>query len=65
MGSLHMTTETAVLIETFKALGAESALIARATFTPPEIQQQKWWSAAGVPVFAWKGETLESTGECT
>jgi len=73
MGSLHMTIQTAVLIETLKALGADvrwvscnifstqdhaaAAVVAGPNGTPDDPQ--------GVPVFAWKGETLEEYWWCT
>lgn len=73
MGSLHMTTQTAVLIETLTALGADvrwcscnifstqdtaaAAVVVGPTGTIDNPQ--------GVPVFAWKGETLEEYWECT
>jgi len=72
-GSLHMTTQTAVLIETLVALGAQvrwascnifstqddsaAAVAVGPTGTPA--------APAGVPVFAWKGETLEEYWWCT
>jgi adenosylhomocysteinase len=72
-GSLHMTIQTAVLIETLTELGAEvrwascnifstqdhaaSAVVVGPDGTPEE--------PAGVPVFAWKGETLEEYWWCT
>ncbi|MBD9698954.1 adenosylhomocysteinase [Flavimobilis sp. GY10621] len=71
-GSLHMTVQTAVLIETLTALGAEvrwascnifstqdeaAAAIAVGNGTPE--------APAGVPVFAWKGESLEEYWDCT
>src|SRR4051794_37920390 len=72
-GSLHMTVQTAVLIETLVALGAEvrwascnifstqdpaaAAVVLGPEGTPEEPQ--------GVPVFAWKGETLEEYWWCT
>ena len=71
-GSLHMTVQTAVLIETLTALGAEvrwascniystqdeaAAAVVVGKGTPEDPQ--------GVPVFAWKGETLEEYWECT
>jgi adenosylhomocysteinase len=72
-GSLHMTIQTAVLIETLVALGAEvrwascnifstqdhaaAAVVVGPTGTPEE--------PAGVPVYAWKGETLEEYWWCT
>src|ERR1700710_1590180 len=73
IGSLHMTIQTAVLIETLTALGAEvrwcscnifstqdhaAAAIAVGKHGTPEDPQ-------GVPVFAWKGETLEEYWWCT
>jgi adenosylhomocysteinase len=73
IGSLHMTIQTAVLIETLTALGAEvrwcscnifstqdhaAAAIAVGKHGTPENPQ-------GVPVFAWKGETLEEYWWCT
>ena len=73
MGSLHMTIQTAVLIETLVALGAEvrwascnifstqdhaaAAVVVGPDGTPDEPR--------GVPVFAWKGETLEEYWWCT
>src|SRR5947208_9703547 len=72
-GSLHMTIQTAVLIETLVALGAEvrwascnifstqdhaAAAVAVGPNGTPEDPQ-------GVPVFAWKGETLEEYWSCT
>ena len=72
-GSLHMTVQTAVLIETLAALGAEvrwascnifstqdhaAAAIAVGPNGTPESPQ-------GIPVFAWKGETLEEYWWCT
>ena len=72
-GSLHMTVQTAVLIETLVALGAEvrwascnifstqdeaAAAVAVGPSGTPEDPQ-------GVPVFAWKGETLEEYWDCT
>jgi adenosylhomocysteinase len=72
-GSLHMTIQTAVLIETLVALGAEvrwascnifstqdhaaAAVVVGPDGTPDDPK--------GVPVFAWKGETLEEYWECT
>ena len=72
-GSLHMTVQTAVLIETLVALGAEvrwascnifstqdhaAAAVAIGPDGTPE-------APAGVPVFAWKGESLEEYWDCT
>src|ERR1700759_1964024 len=73
VGSLHMTIQTAVLIETLSALGAEvrwcSCNIfstqdhaAAAIVVGPNGTVEK---PAGVPVFAWKGETLEEYWGCT
>ena len=72
-GSLHMTVQTAVLIETLVALGAQvrwascniystqdeaaAAVVVGPNGTPQDPQ--------GVPVFAWKGETLEEYWDCT
>src|ERR671931_2551105 len=72
-GSLHMTIQTAVLIETLAALGAEvrwascnifstqdhaaAAVVVGPDGTPEEPK--------GIPVFAWKGETLEEYWWCT
>src|ERR1700754_1000989 len=73
MGSLHMTIPTAVLIETLTALGAEvrwvscnifstqdhaAAAVAVGPNGTPEDPQ-------GIPVFAWKGETLDEYWWCT
>ncbi|MDE3721026.1 adenosylhomocysteinase [Nocardiopsis sp. N85] len=73
MGSLHMTVQTAVLIETLVALGAEVRWVscnifstqdhaAAAVVVGPDgtVEDPK-----GVPVFAWKGETLEEYWWCT
>src|SRR3954454_5391809 len=73
MGSLHMTIQTAVLIETLTALGAKvrwcscnifstqdhaaAAVVVGPNGTPEDPR--------GVPVFAWKGETLEEYWQCT
>ena len=72
-GSLHMTVQTAVLIETLTALGAEvrwascnifstqdSAAAAVAVGPEGTVDDPK-----GIPVFAWKGETLEEYWWCT
>ena len=71
-GSLHMTVQTAVLIETLSALGASvrwascnifstqdeaAAAVVVGSGTPEQ--------PAGIPVFAWKGETLEEYWWCT
>ena len=73
MGSLHMTIQTAVLIETLTALGAEVRWVscnifstqdhaAAAVAVGPEGTPE---NPQGVPVFAWKGETLEEYWWCT
>ena len=64
MGSLHMTIQTAVLIETLTALGAD------VRWASCNIYSTQDHAAAviaknGVPVFAWKGETLEDFWWCT
>ncbi len=58
MGSLHMTIQTAVLIETLKALGADVRWCSCNIFSTQDHAAAAI-AAAGVPVFAWKGETLE------
>ena len=63
-GSLHMTIQTAVLIETLVELGASSAGRA-ATFSRTQDHAAAAIAKAGVPVFAWKGETLEEYWDCT
>ena len=73
MGSLHMTVQTAVLIETLVALGAEVRWVscnifstqdhaAAAVVVGPDGTPE---DPKGVPVFAWKGETLEEYWWCT
>lgn len=64
MGSLHMTVETAVLIETLRALGA-SVRWASCNIFSTQDHAAAAMAKAGVPVFAWKGETLEEYWECT
>jgi adenosylhomocysteinase len=64
MGSLHMTIETAVLIETLKALGADVRWASCNIFSTQD-QAAAAIAQAGVPVFAWKGETLEEYWWCT
>jgi len=63
-GSLHMTVETAVLIETLKALGADVRWASCNIFSTQDHAAAAI-AASGVPVFAWKGETLEEYWECT
>ncbi|MCL1919977.1 MAG: adenosylhomocysteinase [Kiritimatiellaeota bacterium] len=64
MGSLHMTVETAVLIETLVALGADVRWCSCNIFSTQDHAAAAV-AAAGVPVFAWKGETLEEYWWCT
>jgi adenosylhomocysteinase len=63
-GSLHMTIQTAVLIETLVELGAEVRWASCNIFSTQDHAAAAI-AAAGVPVFAWKGETLEEYWECT
>jgi adenosylhomocysteinase len=63
-GSLHMTIQTAVLIETLHALGAQIRWASCNIFSTQDHAAAAI-AAAGVPVFAWKGETLEEYWECT
>src|SRR3954469_25541358 len=63
-GSLHMTIQTAVLIETLIALGADVRWASCNIFSPQDHAAAAI-AAAGIPVFAWKGETLEDYWECT
>ena len=63
-GSLHMTTQTAVLIETLVDLGA-SVRWASCNIFSTQDEAAAAIAAAGVPVFAWKGETLEEYWDCT
>ena len=63
-GSLHMTIQTAVLIETLVALGARVRWASCNIFSTQD-QAAAAIAAAGVPVFAWKGETLEEYWWCT
>ncbi|MEJ2639961.1 MAG: adenosylhomocysteinase, partial [Desulfosarcinaceae bacterium] len=63
-GSLHMTIQTAVLIETLRALGAQVRWASCNIFSTQDHAAAAI-AAAGVPVFAWKGETLEEYWECT
>jgi adenosylhomocysteinase len=64
MGSLHMTIQTAVLIETLAALGAEVRWVSCNIFSTQDHAAAAI-AAVGVPVFAWKGETLEEYWWCT
>jgi adenosylhomocysteinase len=63
-GSLHMTVQTAVLIETLTALGAEVRWASCNIFSTQDHAAAAI-AVAGVPVFAWKGETLEEYWWCT
>ncbi|WP_079071987.1 adenosylhomocysteinase, partial [Streptomyces yokosukanensis] len=63
-GSLHMTVQTAVLIETLVALGAEVRWVSCNIFSTQDHAAAAI-AAAGIPVFAWKGETLEEYWWCT
>jgi adenosylhomocysteinase len=63
-GSLHMTIQTAVLIETLIDLGAEVRWASCNIFSTQDHAAAAM-AAAGVPVFAWKGETLEDYWWCT
>ena len=63
-GSLHMTVQTAVLIETLVALGAEVRWASCNIFSTQDHAAAAI-AATGVPVYAWKGETLEEYWWCT
>ncbi|TDC66049.1 adenosylhomocysteinase [Streptomyces hainanensis] len=63
-GSLHMTVQTAVLIETLVALGAQVRWASCNIFSTQDHAAAAI-AAAGIPVFAWKGETLEEYWWCT
>jgi adenosylhomocysteinase len=63
-GSLHMTVQTAVLIETLVALGADVRWCSCNIFSTQDHAAAAI-AAAGIPVFAWKGETLEEYWWCT
>ncbi len=71
-GSLHMTVQTAVLIETLVALGADVRWVSCNIFSTQDeaaaavvVGKGTPEAPAGVPVFAWKGETLEDYWWCT
>ncbi|MPQ99802.1 adenosylhomocysteinase [Modestobacter sp. I12A-02628] len=71
-GSLHMTVQTAVLIETLTALGADVRWVSCNIFSTQDhaaaaiaVGAGTPEAPAGVPVFAWKGETLEEYWWCT
>src|SRR5476651_1054688 len=63
-GSLHMTIQTAVLMETLVELGAELRWVSCNIFSTQDHAAAAM-AAAGIPVFAWKGETLEEYWWCT
>jgi adenosylhomocysteinase len=63
-GSLHMTIQTAVLIETLVSLGAEVRWASCNIFSTQDHAAAAI-AAVGVPVFAWKGESLEEYWDCT
>ncbi|KPJ90029.1 MAG: adenosylhomocysteinase [Gammaproteobacteria bacterium SG8_11] len=63
-GSLHMTIQTAVLIETLVELGAEVRWASCNIFSTQDHAAAAI-AAAGIPVFAWKGETIEEYWWCT
>ena len=64
MGSLHMTIQTAVLIETLRELGADVRWVSCNIFSTQDHAAAAM-AKADVPVFAWKGETLEEYWWCT
>ncbi len=64
MGSLHMTIQTAVLIETLKMLGAEVRWCSCNIFSTQDHAAAAI-AATGTPVFAWKGESLKEYWWCT
>ncbi|MCK5921392.1 MAG: adenosylhomocysteinase, partial [Methylococcales bacterium] len=63
-GSLHMTIQTAVLMETLVELGAEVRWCSCNIFSTQDHAAAAM-AAAGIPVYAWKGETLEEYWWCT
>ena len=63
-GSLHMTVETAILIETLRELGADVRWASCNIFSTNDAAAAAV-AKAGMPVFAWKGETLEEYWWCT
>jgi adenosylhomocysteinase len=64
MGSIHMTIQTAVLIETLVALGAEVRWVSCNIFSTQDHAAAAI-ADEGIPVFAWKGETIEEYWWCT
>ncbi|AAF83847.1 adenosylhomocysteinase [Xylella fastidiosa 9a5c] len=63
-GSLHMTIQTAVLIETLKDIGADVRWASCNIFSTQDHAAAAI-ATSGTPVFAWKGETLEEYWDCT
>jgi adenosylhomocysteinase len=63
-GSLHMTIQTAILIETLKELGADVRWASCNIFSTQD-HAAAGIAATGTPVYAWKGETLEEYWDCT
>ncbi|WP_410959877.1 adenosylhomocysteinase, partial [Salmonella sp. SAL4362] len=63
LGCIHMTIQTGVLIETLVALGAEVRWSSCNIFSTQD-QAAAAIAAAGIPVFAWKGETEEEYEWC-
>ena len=63
-GSLHMTKETAILIETLKDLGADVRWASCNIFSTQD-EAAAAIAVTGTPVYAWKGETLEEYWDCT
>lgn len=64
MGSLHMTIQTAVLIESLRSIGADVRWCSCNIFSTQDHAAAAM-AVAGTPVFAWKGETLEEYWWCT
>ena len=64
MGSLHMTIQTAVLIETLVDLGAQVRWVSCNIFSTQDHAAAAI-AAEGIPVYAWKGETIEEYWWCT
>ena len=64
MGSLHMTIQTAVLIETLIAFGAEVRWVSCNIYSTQDHAAAAI-AAQGIPVFAWKGESIEEYWWCT
>merc|ERR1711912_72567 len=64
-GSLHMTIQTAVLIETLQALGAEVRWASCNIYSTQDHAAAAIVAAKTANVFAWKGETLEEYWDCT